>query len=402
MEMGPVTLSAAGDEKRMVRLLKSLLIPATRLGAIPIDAQPEPEALHIHFNCLAIPWATGLHDGRGRPLLDTFLQRGSRERPDFPHGMPKNCDPPHPPTAPGRGADILFVPWCDVSHFGHLLTETAAWLWPLLDPLSSPLNWPGWRMTILVGRFPGSDDPVPTLSRVLKLPPERIRTTDTLVRPLHCARAVIPVPSMVNRRGIARHHLDAARRLIDLVYDLSPAESLECLSEAATYRGNAKLYLSRSRLSSALRAIRGEQALEARLMRLGWQIVHPEQLPMVEQLRALAGAQVIAGELGSSLHLLMYFGSCLTHRTVIGLGVIGTRRDPRTVNILEQLRLQSVHVQVLHCLGFCQPRRIGAGRPGSEVIHDRRLLMPAPWVAERLDRLAADAESGAARSDEIW
>jgi len=59
-------------------------------------------------------------------------------------------------------------------------------------------------------------------------------------------------------------------------------------------------------------------------------------------------------------------------------------------------------VQVLHCLGFCQPRRIGADRPGSEVIHDRRLLMPAPWVAERLDRLAADAESGAAQSDEIW
>ncbi len=295
---------------------------------------------------------------------------------------------------------MLFLPWCNVSHLGHLLTKTAAWLWPLLEPGSSPLNWAGWDLTILLGSRPGREDPVPILARVLKLPPERIRTTASLERPLHCGRAVIHVPSMVNRRGISGHHLDAARRLIDRLHHISPDVAAACLAEAGAQGTGLKPYLSRSRLSPDLRAIHGEQALEASLIQRGWQVVHPEQQPMVEQLRQPARSQIVAGELGSALHLLMYFGTGLTNRTVIGLGVHRSGRDPRTLNIMEQLRLQRVNLQLLHCLGFCWPRRIDPERPGRGVMHDRRLLVPAPWLAERMDRLAEAGVGAATRAGE--
>ena len=174
-----------------------------------------------------------------------------------------------------------------------------------------------------------------------------------------------------------------------------------CISEATARGSEAKVYLSRARLYPHLRAIRGELALEVNLIRLGWTIIHPERLPMLDQLQTLARAHVIAGELGSAFHLLMYFGTGLVNKNVIGLSVNRRGRDPRVINIIEQLRLQSVNLQLLPCLGFCRPRRIAVDTPGSRVIHDRRMLVPAPWLAARMDQLAEENAQGEARRHRI-
>ena len=61
-----------------------------------------------------------------------------------------------------------------------------------------------------------------------------------------------------------------------------------------------KLWLSRSRLDPLQN--KSMPAVENHLADLGWTIVHPQELPVREQMAQLASAERIAGEQGSALH----------------------------------------------------------------------------------------------------
>ena len=116
--------------------------------------------------------------------------------------------------------------------------------------------------------------------------------------------------------------------------------------------------------------------------------MHPEQLSIPEQLNALAGARVIAGEAGSAFHLLMYFGREFSRKSVIQLGVCGIRRDPRIINFVEQFRQQPVDFRYLCCLGFCTHADApGTPNLGSQSPH-RRVIVPTRLLAWRLERLS--------------
>jgi hypothetical protein len=80
------------------------------------------------------------------------------------------------------------------------------------------------------------------------------------------------------------------------------AEFLACYEGPPQIPGR-KLWLSRSG-NHAVGVINSE-IIERRLRPEGWRIIHPERLPMREQLDELAQAEIIAGEEGSAFHTLL-------------------------------------------------------------------------------------------------
>ena len=66
-----------------------------------------------------------------------------------------------------------------------------------------------------------------------------------------------------------------------------------------------RLYLSR-KLVGRNRRLQNEDEVETLMQRLGFTLVHPEQLPLREQLTLFDGAEVVAGEYSSALHNTMF------------------------------------------------------------------------------------------------
>lgn len=68
----------------------------------------------------------------------------------------------------------------------------------------------------------------------------------------------------------------------------------------------ARLYLTRANLDPALRMISGERAIEAIFTANGYEILAPESVPVLEQVRAFRRAEEISGFIGTAFHNLVY------------------------------------------------------------------------------------------------
>ena len=97
------------------------------------DAQDQAKPLVVHhFEEAVLGPAYGVHDKNGHPIPLGFLSRGKEEN-DFPFGAPSHQDfveseLTHDPRP------CLWIRFAVFWHFGHLITETLANLWPLLEP----------------------------------------------------------------------------------------------------------------------------------------------------------------------------------------------------------------------------------------------------------------------------
>jgi capsular polysaccharide biosynthesis protein len=66
------------------------------------------------------------------------------------------------------------------------------------------------------------------------------------------------------------------------------------------------VYFSRTHLPKDLRATLGETELEARLSSRGIRVVHPQELPLEEQIRTASQARTVIGLEGTALHLTLF------------------------------------------------------------------------------------------------
>lgn len=82
---------------------------------------------------------------------------------------------------------------------------------------------------------------------------------------------------------------------------------------------NAKLWLSRSTFKGG--SLENEAEIEAELERMGWIIVHPQNLPMYEQVRLISTAAYVAGLEGSA------FYSALFAQKIYGKYYVFSRRN---------------------------------------------------------------------------
>ena len=250
---------------------------------------------------LVAPKAGALHDCMGNVLLHSCLRRRPIERARW-FNRP---DPLQQPLAVAAELPkAVFIPGLQFGHFGHLLTETAAWLYPLLRNPSRPRQ----PRLLLLGGW--SAEATKTLIEILRWNPNRVLCTHHLPGLMRVPEVWVPVPTMVNRDYVDRRHCHSVRLLLRRMEHIRKRDfTREAFDiRSSPHAPSAFLYLSRSRLSSTLRTIEREAELDLLLLELGWRVIHPETLSLRQQLRCLREARVIAGPLGSAFHLLFPLG----------------------------------------------------------------------------------------------
>jgi capsular polysaccharide biosynthesis protein len=89
------------------------------------------------------------------------------------------------------------------------------------------------------------------------------------------------------------------------------------------------VYLSRTRLPSGHRKTLGESVLEHRLAAHGIRVVHPQELPLVDQVHLISHARDVIGSGGSAMHLTIF-------RSLPGSRTLAL--NPRTTEV-HQLRV---------------------------------------------------------------
>jgi hypothetical protein len=158
-----------------------------------------------------------------------------------------------------------------------------------------------------------------------------------------------------------------------------------------------RLYVSRSRLPFG--TILGERYLELGLAADGWRVIHPETMPLTEQLSAYANAAVILFAEGSAVHgteLLAAVGDCL----------LLPRRNTEAWWIEAALRPRARSLDALP-RGTPLGSALADQQSGAALEHMGVTLMDFPAVAEdlrrrglaRLQELSVDGYRAAARTD---
>jgi len=82
------------------------------------------------------------------------------------------------------------------------------------------------------------------------------------------------------------------------------------IGQALRICGGAKrdqiFYLSKSRLDGGITKIVGESVIDECMAEMGVLVVHPQELPFVDQIRLFASARAIIGSVGSALHTSLF------------------------------------------------------------------------------------------------
>lgn len=171
-----------------------------------------------------------------------------------------------------------------MKHFGHFITETLTNLWPASASrvdgvVFLPFIWGGdmapWQVEQIRVLFPEAE----------------IMVADRAYR---FERLTVPERPFLPNRGVATPALSVWDRLA------------KAASQAVSRSVGDRIFLSRSQLAVDPRRVEGDERLDQLFREHGFEIVFPEQLEFAQQLRAVSGANVVAGLTGSALHLAAF------------------------------------------------------------------------------------------------
>ena len=272
----------------------------------------------------------------GLPLSGTFLTRGpTRHTHRFPFSPQLATDS----AWSHEFEHVLYITFLN-NHFGHLLTESLGHCWHAFDPpaeLTSPTA--SHKPTVIIQNCKGpAEGPLlEQLSQRYEVLLGQQLSGRSRIQHLHAAS-----PTLIFGYGISPRHLDEVRSYVQRILGNQLVEQL------SNQAGDELIYLSRQNLDSALRHLIQEDVLVEELRSRGWQIVHPQELPLTEQMATYARARVIAGNLASAFHLLMAFGTrspTLLDKHVLAL--VG-EQIPRMYPM--QFEAQGIRTDYLSCL----------------------------------------------------
>ncbi|WP_116950059.1 glycosyltransferase family 61 protein [Jiangella endophytica] len=271
--------------------------------AVPPDSPPPPAAVRTVRGALLSGWSS-VHIGTGPTrrsrgavydggrLVPESLRAGGYDGDHVVADDPAYCADPAVDRLAGRW--LYGGHW--MSRFGHFVTETLTSLWPVgreVDGLvfhrfvlpGTPLDY----QTELVRRS-GWDVPLRVVTRPTEV--EELVVPD---RPYHPGRR-------------------------------TSAEAVDVWDRAAVAaRPGPPVFLSRTRLPNDRRRSDGDELVDALMERLGFRVLHPQELPIAAQLSAVASAPVIAGVSGPALHLSAFAPQATR---VLEIGDIRTRTRP--------------------------------------------------------------------------
>lgn len=323
-----------------------------------LTAAGAPEAattIEVLHDVLAVPGSHCLYDREGRRIDRSMTWLGLRPRGPKPDRAPDDANATVV-DQPAVYGGLLPKP-----HFGHVLLETFSRLWFLgsdrVDP-HAPIVFHAHRNRSLE-QFERR-----LLDAALAGASTTLRPID---RPMRFRELHLPTQAVVLGRPFDPAILAVYDRIRErIVGDVEPDDR--------------PLHLSRARVATPRRRTLGEAALDARLRERGFRVLHPQEHPLEDQIRAIAAARTVTGLNGSALHLTIL-------RSLPGATTVSI--DPRTpfaiqrdVDHVRGARFVSLHAQYP-----LQPRSPG-GRT-AEIGRYRSFVLPR-WTARRL---AATVES---------
>jgi capsular polysaccharide biosynthesis protein len=250
-----------------------MLLAVDLLGgavATPLE-RPEPGAgsdPHIRF-------VGGILDAAGAPHLASRLtRRGIALQAPSPAAIDRlQC--------PGRW--LYGGIWFD--HYGHFLLETLARAWHLADlpgpvVFHRPPEQPGGPIAATMSAWQRE------LVNALFGTPSRIHfVTSTM----EFEELVVAEAGCVLGDRCTTDQADALARIGTRIAAPAPVE-----------RNDRKLWLSRSALTRG--CVIGERDFETDLAAAGFEVIHPQAMPLAAQIRAFDEARLVAGFTGSAFH----------------------------------------------------------------------------------------------------
>jgi capsular polysaccharide biosynthesis protein len=178
------------------------------------------------------------------------------------------------------------------AHFGHTLVDMPARLWPLADGMLRPDEITGVIGQGMLGtgqrgqRHPGY---ATQILQGMGLGQEQIRFAH---RPIRIERLIVP-------RRIAPY-----KGLWNPVFSRLMRQAGERITrDPGTHH---KVWLSRSGLKDDPRAHPSLALLDEIFAAQGFEVVHPQELPLAQQISLMQGATHIAGPVGSQTHLCAF------------------------------------------------------------------------------------------------
>jgi capsular polysaccharide biosynthesis protein len=132
------------------------------------------------------------------------------------------------------------------------------------------------------------------LLNLIGIKPDRLLRYDPATECVRAEQLLIPTMLRSNSRT-TRLFAPAVRTLRARILARHPAP-LDALPTPS------RVFISRARSGRQARTLRNRARVEAIAAEAGFTIVHPEHLPLIDQVRLFAGASHIMGEYGSALH----------------------------------------------------------------------------------------------------
>ena len=235
-------------------------------------------------------------------------------------------------------------------HFGHFLLESLVrtWVYPMLRP--GPLPFVHFRE-----KFHLHEEDL----------------LDAALRPYGAAPQAVLGPTLlqsvlVPEQGAEFDHIvqDEMRAVYDGIRDTLAGRDLPA--------SDTPLYLSRSRLGRDHRSTLGERSLERRLAQEGIDVIHPQELPLAEQIAAVSAARTVVGLHGTALHLTLFRD--LERSRTLALGPRRAHRPQVTID-----RFRGAQHRHLHVTWPLHPRLPGLfGGRALELGPYRDLVLPHP------------------------
>jgi capsular polysaccharide biosynthesis protein len=234
-------------------------------------------------------------------------------------------------------------------HFGHFLLESLVrtWVFPLCDP--GPLPFVHFRHRFHLHEVDLLDAVIGKSGSMLQ----------QVTEPTVLEEVLIPDQG-IDIGGVYHPEM---RTVFDAIRDTlvgRPAEPSE-----------VPVYLSRAHLGPENRSTLGERALEHRLTGHGIRVIHPEELPLREQITVVSDALSVIGLYGTALHLTL-FRHLADARTI----VLGPRQPHDPQQRVDRLRgADHRHLRVQYPLHPRFPSLFG-GR-ALEIGRYRNFVIPA-------------------------
>ena len=286
------TRLVAPREPHLLKAVSFSIIQSCTDAIFPSCWMHEPRLIR-YSNALWVRGHGALYDGiTGLALPGTFLTRFPYQR-EAPACSEFRVEITCPADAFDRLDRAVLIPGAHCGDFGHFITETMAFLWPLFSGDRSEFE----GAPVILRGCNSAESSASILYGLLREAhafPVLERDLPTVV----CLKeVVVPGPTVRLRAGFSPIHL---RTLSGLAQYLSAAD----LDAESVPSESPLVYLSRSGLGPQARRVDQEEALEALLSQMGWLIFRPELHSLSMLIRVVRGASVLAGFEGSALHAL--------------------------------------------------------------------------------------------------